>query len=64
MVMVCVSGLVYNGDNAVDTGIRVYGDNVITYGLAVEHALKDMARWSGNNGRAYFFQSECMLSAP
>lgn len=28
------------------------------YGLAAEHTLKDMTIWNGNNGKAYFYQSE------
>ena len=28
------------------------------YGLAVEHTLKDLTVWNGNNGATYFYQSE------
>ena len=34
------------------------GDGVTMYGLAVEHTLKDLTVWNGNNGRTYFDQSE------
>ncbi len=44
--------------NPVATGIQVNGDNVIAYGLAVEHTLGNMVEWNGNQGRVYFYQSE------
>lgn len=44
--------------NFCQTGMVITGDNVIMYGLAIEHALGDQMQWSGENGRAYFFQSE------
>jgi len=53
-----VSGLVYNSDNPNLHGLQVYSDNVITYGLAVEHQLEDLVQWYGENGQVYFFQSE------
>jgi len=53
-----VGGLVSNSQNPVDTGLLVNGDNVTGYGLACEHTLKDMLKWNGNNGKAYFYQSE------
>jgi len=51
-------GKVYNSSNPCDTGLQVNGDNVTIYGLAVEHTLKDMTEWNGENGRVYFYQSE------
>lgn len=51
-------GLVYNEDNACNTGLQINGDNVIGYGLACEHTLKDLCQWNGNNGQCYFFQAE------
>jgi hypothetical protein len=51
-------GLVYNSDNRCDTGMQVNGVNVTLYGLAVEHTLKNMCEWNGENGRVYFYQSE------
>ena len=49
---------VYNSNNPCDTGIQINGDNVTMYGLAVEHTLKNMTEWNGENGRVYFYQSE------
>lgn len=37
-----VSGLVVNEENPVEAGLVVYGDNVIGYGVAVEHTLGNM----------------------
>jgi len=51
-------GLVFNSENPCDTGMQVNGDDVTLYGLAVEHTLKDMTEWNGENGRLYFYQSE------
>ncbi len=53
-----VDNPVKNGDNPCDTGLLVNGDNAITYGLAVEHTLKDLVVWHGENGRAFFYQAE------
>jgi len=51
-------GRVYNSNNPCDTGIEVNGVNATFYGLAVEHTLKHMTKWNGENGRVYFYQSE------
>jgi len=48
----------------VDTGIRVKGDYVVIYGLAVEHVQKDMTIWDGQNGMTCFYQSELPYDAP
>lgn len=53
-----VKGLVKNGENPVDTGLRVNGNDVIGYGLKCEHTLKNLLEWNGNNGQTFFFQSE------
>ena len=53
-----IAGQTKNSKNANKVGIEVNGDNVIAYGLAVEHTLEDLVRWNGNNGRVYFYQSE------
>lgn len=53
-----VDNPVKNGQNPCDTGLRVNGDNVIAYGLAVEHTLKDLVQWYGTNGSTYFYQAE------
>ena len=36
---------------------------VCRYGLAVEHTLKDLTLWNGENGRTYFYQSELPYEA-
>lgn len=51
-------GLVKNSMNPTYTGLEINGDNVVGYSLACEHTLGDMLVWNGNNGRAYFYQSE------
>lgn len=51
-------GLVFDQHNRCDTAIEVNGDNVIAYGLAGEHTLKDICRWNGDNGSCYFYQAE------
>jgi len=53
-----INGPVKNLQNPSITGLQVNGDNVIGYGLAVEHTLGDMLEWNGKNGKVYFFQSE------
>ena len=53
-----VSGKVMDKKNPVDTGLQVNGDNVIGYGLAVEHTLGNLLEWNGDNGKTYFYQSE------
>eukprot|EP01084_Bolivina_argentea_P275066 468997_1 len=53
-----VSGSVYNGNNPVNNGLIVNGNNVIVYELAVEHTLQDLVQWNGNNGKCFFYQSE------
>ncbi len=57
-------GLVFNGDNACNTGAVINGDNVTAYGLACEHTLNDLCRWNADNGRCYFFQAEFPYDAP
>ncbi len=42
----------------------VNADYVITYGLHVEHALKELILWNGNYGRIYFIQSELAYDVP
>jgi len=53
-----VSGSVKNSMNPVASGVVVNGDNVIAYGLAVEHTLGHMTVWNGNHGLTIFYQSE------
>lgn len=51
-------GPVVNSENPVAVGLEVNGDNVVGYGLAVEHVLGDMTLWNGDNGKSYFYQAE------
>lgn len=53
-----VTGIITGGANPCDTGLEVTGDNVTMYGLAVEHTLQDLVKWSGDGGATYFYQSE------
>lgn len=50
--------IVRGGECRCDTGLRVLGDGVVAYGLAVEHTLSDLVVWRGEGGRVYFYQSE------
>jgi hypothetical protein len=54
------TGGVTGGNNPSLNGLIVdaNADNVIAYGLAVEHQLEDLVQWSGNDGQCYFFQAE------
>jgi len=45
-------------------GIIVNGQNVIYYGLAVEHTQEYQTVWNGNGGRVYFYQSEMPYDVP
>ena len=45
-------------------GLIVNGDNVIYYGLAVEHTQEYQTLWNGNGGRVYFYQSEMPYDVP
>jgi hypothetical protein len=45
-------------------GLVVNGDNVIYYGLAVEHTQEYQVLWNGNGGRVYFYQSEMPYDVP
>jgi len=53
-----ITGNVYNGNNPVNHGLVVNGQNVSVYGLAVEHTLQDLVQWNANLGQVYFYQSE------
>eukprot|EP01084_Bolivina_argentea_P275067 468998_1 len=53
-----ITGNVVSSNNPVAIGLQVYGDNVISYALKVEHTLENMVEWYGNNGSCYMFQSE------
>ena len=45
-------------------GVVVNGNNVIYYGLAVEHTQEYQTLWNGNGGRVYFYQSEIPYDVP
>ena len=53
-----MTGSVQHGDNPVNTGLVVNGNNVTAYGLAVEHTLENLVEWNGDNGMVAFYQSE------
>jgi hypothetical protein len=46
------------------TGMTVNGNDVILYGLFVEHCQGYQAVWNGNGGRVYFYQSEMPYDPP
>lgn len=50
-----ITGSVVNGNNHVDSGIKVNGDYVTAYGLAAEHTLGHLVEWNGNNGQTIFY---------
>ena len=50
--------------NTARNGLVVNGDNVIMYGLFVEHYQQYNVVWNGENGRTYFFQNEMPYDPP
>ncbi|MCR5836210.1 MAG: sialidase [Lachnospiraceae bacterium] len=50
--------------NTAKNGIIVNGDNVIMYGLFVEHFQEYQTIWNGNGGKLYFYQSEIPYDVP
>jgi hypothetical protein len=50
--------------NTADTGVVVNGDNVMAYGLFVEHYQKYELIWNGENGKTIFFQNEMPYDPP
>jgi hypothetical protein len=46
------------------TGLVVNGNDVLAYGLAVEHYLKDNVVWNGQGGEVIFFQNEMPYEVP
>jgi hypothetical protein len=51
-------------DNTADTGVIVNGNNVIAYGLFVEHYQKYQVIWNGQGGTDIFFQNEMPYDPP
>ncbi|MBO3740114.1 discoidin domain-containing protein [Actinoplanes flavus] len=47
-----------------DSGLIVNGQDVIGYGLFVEHYQKYEVIWNGNGGRTYFLQNEMPYDPP
>ena len=50
-------------EHRVETGIQVLGDDVVFYGLAVEHANTHQTVWSGERGYVQFYQCELPYDA-
>ena len=50
--------------NTADTGVIVNGNDVIAYGLFVEHYQKAQTIWAGDRGKVFFFQNEMPYDPP
>ena len=50
--------------NKAANGVIVNGDNVIAYGLFVEHFEQYQTIWNGNGGQVFFYQSEIPYDIP
>jgi hypothetical protein len=50
--------------NTARHGVIINGDNVVAYGLAVEHFQEYQTIWNGENGIDYFYQSEMPYDPP
>jgi hypothetical protein len=50
--------------NKADTGVVVNGDDVTSYGLAVEHYQKTEVIWNGQGGTNIFYQNELPYDPP
>jgi hypothetical protein len=50
--------------NKSDNGLIVNGDRVTGYGLFVEHFQQYQTMWNGDDGAAYFYQSEMPYDPP
>lgn len=50
--------------NPGQNGVVVNGDNVIAYGLFVEHYQQHNLVWNGNGGRVYLYQNELPYDPP
>jgi len=51
-------------DNLSQNGLIVNGDEVIAYGLFVEHHQQFQVLWNGERGRTYLYQSEIPYDPP
>jgi hypothetical protein len=50
--------------NTAANGLVVNGNDVMIYGLFVEHYQQYQVQWHGNGGRTYFFQNEMPYDVP
>ncbi|KAH0833586.1 hypothetical protein AYO21_05265 [Fonsecaea monophora] len=50
--------------NSAENGLMVAGQNVVAYGLFVEHFQKFQTIWNGNGGQVYMYQSEIPYDIP
>jgi hypothetical protein len=50
--------------NTAANGLVVNGNDVVMYGLFVEHYQEHQVVWNGNGGRTYFFQNEMPYDVP
>jgi hypothetical protein len=50
--------------NPSSNGLIVNSNDVTAYGLFVEHFQNFQTLWNGNNGKVYFYQSECPYDVP
>ena len=57
------AGAAWNA-NKNKNGLVVNGENVVLYGLFVEHSQEYQTIWNGNGGRVYFYQSELPYDPP
>ena len=57
------AGVSWTGNTA-DTGLIVNANNVLAYGLFVEHYQKNEVIWNGQGGEVIFFQNEMPYDAP
>jgi len=51
-------------DNLSQNGLVVNGDDVVAYGLFVEHHQQFQVLWNGERGRTYMYQSEIPYDPP
>jgi hypothetical protein len=57
------SGVGWNS-NTSENGLIVNGNDVVVYGLFVEHHQQFQVLWNGGGGRTYFYQSEIPYDPP
>ncbi len=50
--------------NTAANGLVVNGNDVVMYGLFVEHYQQYQVQWNGNGGRTYMFQNEMPYDVP